>query len=130
MSFVDVIRLNEVYAASYPPGILNGGGANDPHIASLAPNTAVVSVATTVTVNGSNFAPDAQVEVNQVALTTTFVSATQLTASYTAATVGAKTFTVRNVGAAEESNAVTFTVTATQEEPRGQSDKDREEPAP
>jgi len=127
----DARRMEAAYSGSYPPSILNGG--DDPHIASVAPNTCVVNVATPITVTGTNFATDAAIEVNNVAIATTRVSATQLTATYTPATTGAKTITVRNVGAAEESNSVPFTVTATQQQAASEPEPEPEvapEPEP
>jgi hypothetical protein len=72
----------------------------------------------TVTLTGTNYLADSVIEINQIAVATTFVSATSLTTSYDPLVAGAKTFTVRNGGSGgEESNPSTFTVTGAQEEP-------------
>lgn len=86
--------------------------APDPQITSLSPNMAVAGTPTSVTVNGSNFDPDAQVEVNGTAQTTTFVSASRLTANYTPVAAGTVQFSVRNMATTAESNNMLFTVTA------------------
>lgn len=108
------------YDESYPPSVYDGGGTvPDPTISSLSPNTAVAgSGPVTVTVTGTNFVSGSSaIEINQVAVPTTFVSATSLTTSYDPLVAGDKTFTVRNGGpGGEESNSSTFTVTATGEE--------------
>lgn len=97
------------YEESYPPFLFAGG---DPRISSLAPNTASASAGpTTVTVNGSNFEADSVVEIDGVAQTTTFVSASRLTVSYDPSTAGTFVFTVRNASNLE-SNDSPFVVTA------------------
>ena len=71
----DRLRLAQAYYdASYPPSLFTGGAPADPHISSLSPNTGTVGTATPVTVNGANFAADAEVEVNGEAIPTTFVA--------------------------------------------------------
>ena len=68
----------------------------------------------TLTVNGTGFVSGAVVQWNGAALTTTFVSATQLTASIPASlvrTAGTANVTVINSGAAP-SNALAFTIMA------------------
>jgi len=83
----------------------------DPVLTSLTPNTSSLAAgAVTVTVNGSDFESHAVVEVNDVAVPTTYVSATQLTVNYTPTAVGTVTFSVRQDP--EESADVPFTVTA------------------
>ncbi|GAA4032866.1 hypothetical protein GCM10022409_16440 [Hymenobacter glaciei] len=88
-----------------------------PNITSLAPNTtAAGSAAFTLTVNGTGFLSGSVVNFNGTALTTTFVSATQLTAAVPAsavATVGTYNVTVANPSANQggTSAAATFTVT-------------------
>jgi hypothetical protein len=64
--------------------------ANAPAITLLSPGSAVAgSVGFTLTVNGSNFDPSAQVLFNGVARTTTFLSGTQLQASINASDIAA-----------------------------------------
>jgi hypothetical protein len=88
-----------------------------PMITSLAPNTTPAgSVAFTLTVNGTGFLSGSVVSFNGAALTTTFVSATQLTAAvpvFAVATVGTYNVTVVNPSANQggTSAAATFTVT-------------------
>jgi len=88
-----------------------------PTITSLAPNTVVAGAAAfTLTVNGTGFLAGSVINFNGAALTTTFVSATQLTAAVPAsavATVGAYRVTVVNPSANQggTSAAVTFAVT-------------------
>ena len=80
-------------------------------------------MAFTLTVNGANFASNAQINWNGAAQTTTPVSAAQLTADIPAsaiATAGTVTVTVTNPGTpggtygggtlAETSNSMTFTI--------------------
>jgi hypothetical protein len=63
---------------------------NAPAITLLSPSSAVAgSVGFTLTVNGSNFDPAAQVLFNGVARTTTFLSSTQLQASINASDIAA-----------------------------------------
>ena len=76
-------------------------------------STAAGSAAFVLTINGSGFVTGSTVMWNTTALTTTFVSATQLTANVPAnllATAGNASVTVSNAGVA--SNAVTFTINA------------------
>jgi hypothetical protein len=104
--------LARYYDQSYPPSLWGGGAAVDPHIDTLAPNTGSAAAGPiAVTVTGTNFEAGSVIEVDQVALPTTFVSATSLTTSYDPATAGTKLFTVRNPND-EESNSVPFTVAA------------------
>jgi hypothetical protein len=110
--------LARYYDESYPPSLWGGGGPTlpDPHITTLAPNSGSAAAGPiAITVTGTNFEATSVVEVDQVALATTFVSATSLTTSYDPATAGTKLFTVRNVND-EESNSVPFTVAAEVEE--------------
>ena len=89
----------------------------DPHISSLAPNTGAVGAARTVTVNGTNFFAASKVEVNQMDVATTYVSATALTAVIPdRVTAGTVRVTVRNPTVEMESNGVDFTFTAAAEE--------------
>lgn len=110
------------YEDSYPPSLWGGGGIPDPTITVLAPNTGVAGGGPyTVQVDGTRFVASSVVEAAQAPLPTTYVSATRLTATYSPSAEGAVPFTVRSGGAGgEESNAVTFTVTAAQGEPTGE----------
>jgi YVTN family beta-propeller protein len=97
--------LTEVIAASNPV----------PVATSLAPTFATAGDATfTLTVNGSGFVSNSVVNWNGVALTTTFVSATQLTASVPAGDVvnsGTASVTVFNPAlGGGTSGALTFTI--------------------
>jgi hypothetical protein len=88
----------------------------DPAITTLTPNTtSAAGGAVTVTVTGTNFVSGSTIEIDQVAVPTTFVSATSLTTSYDPSTAGTVVFTVRNPND-EESNGVNFIVGATVEE--------------
>ncbi len=86
-----------------------------PSITTLSPNTAVASgLGFTLTVNGTNFVTGAVVNWNAVALTTTFVSATQVTAAVPAAniaTAGSAAITVSNPGPVTSAPAA-FTIIA------------------
>jgi hypothetical protein len=88
-----------------------------PTIASLAPNTAVAgSVSRVLTVNGTGFVSGSVVSFGANALTTTYVSATQLTATVPASaltTAGVYNVTVTSPApGGGTSAAVAFTVTA------------------
>lgn len=88
-----------------------------PTISSLAPSTALAgSTAFTLTVNGTGFVSSSVVNFNGTALTTTYVSATQLTAAVPAAalaTAGAYNVTVTSPApGGGTSAAAMFTVTA------------------
>ncbi|GAB3722155.1 hypothetical protein GCM10027594_02800 [Hymenobacter agri] len=89
-----------------------------PTITSLAPSTAVAGgAAFTLTVNGTGFISGSVVNFNGTALTTTFVSATQVTAAVPASAIaaaGTYNVTVANPSASQggTSAAATFTVTA------------------
>jgi uncharacterized protein (TIGR03437 family) len=86
-----------------------------PGLTSLSPSTAVSGAGGfTVTVNGSGFVSGSVVQWNGAALTTTFVSTTQLTAAVPAgdiASVGVAQVTVTNPGGGT-SNALPFTIQA------------------
>jgi hypothetical protein len=111
MSIVD-----RPYEESYPPSLWDGS-TPDPSITSLAPNTGVAGAGPfSVGVTGARFIPTSVVEADQAAVPTTYVSATQLTAELDPQTAGSLSITVRNGGSGgEESNAVTFTVTAAED---------------
>jgi len=83
--------------------------ANAPSIASLSPASATAGAAAfTLTVNGANFDPAAQVQFNGSPRTTTFVSGTQLQAAITngdLAAAGANSVTVANPVAAGGTSA-------------------------
>jgi hypothetical protein len=92
------------------------GTSNTPVLTSLLPSSAQVgSGQLTLTVNGSNFAPSANVEWNGVPVTTTFNSPSQLTATIPASdlnTVGTPNVQVVNPnGTNATSNQLTFTIT-------------------
>lgn len=111
------------YDQSYPLSVLT-----DPHIDTLTPNTvSAAGGAATITVTGTRFEPTSVIEIDQVAVPTTYVSATSLTTSFNPNTAGTVTFTVRNTSG-EESNSVPFTVgaLAADEEPSTQSAPDPE----
>jgi hypothetical protein len=86
--------------------------SSGPVITSLSPNTATAGgAAFTLTVNGSGFVSGAAVYWNATALTTTFVSATQLTAQVTAnliATPGTVAVTVVENGTTSPSASFTI----------------------
>src|SRR6266436_8780092 len=87
--------------------------AANPTITSINPNSCLAgSPQFTLTVNGTNFVNGATVNWNGSALTTTFVSSTQLTAIVPAANVaavGTASITVKN-STGSASNAQTFTI--------------------
>lgn len=99
-----------------------GGGVGDPQISSIAPSTlAATAGPTTLTITGTQFVAGSVVEFDQVAQTTTFVSATSLTISFDPTIAHNYDVTVRNPNE-EESNTVSFVVTATvEEEPQAMS---------
>jgi hypothetical protein len=83
-------------------------------ITSLSPSTATAGgAAFTLTVNGTGFVSSAVVQWNGTALSTTFVSATQLTAQVTASLIAtAGTAAVTVLQNAATSNSVNFTIAA------------------
>ncbi|HLY57850.1 MAG TPA: IPT/TIG domain-containing protein [Stellaceae bacterium] len=91
-----------------------GVAAPAPTISTLSPaSTTAGSAAFTLTVNGSNFVAASTVNWNGSALTTTFVTASQLTAAIPAANVaagGTAVVTVVNPAPGGASPALTFTV--------------------
>jgi uncharacterized protein (TIGR03437 family) len=109
-----------VLPATFTPGTVTFSQANNPlpALSSLSPNSASAgSPAFVLTVNGTNFVNGAVVRWNTSDRTTTFVSATQLTAQITAADVAAQgsgSVTVFNPAPGGGlSNALTFSITAT-----------------
>ena len=88
--------------------------AAGPVITSLSPSTATAGAAAfTLTVNGTGFVSGAVVQWNSTALSTTFVSATQLTAQVTATLIAAAgTAAVTVLENAVTSNSVNFTIAA------------------
>jgi hypothetical protein len=110
---VDVVQ-GGVHAASTLSFTITAAA---PVITSLSPTSVVAgSPATTLTVNGTGFTASSVVNWNSSALTTAYVSATQLTATIPAAnltTAATPSITVVNpAGSGGTSNAVMFTVTA------------------
>src|SRR5205814_4248108 len=87
-----------------------------PTLTSLLPaSTAAGGGNFTLTVNGMNFASNAQVQWNGNPRVTTFVSGSQLTAQITAADIqnqGSASITVANPTAGTVSNALLFTITS------------------
>lgn len=82
----------------------------DPEITSLTPNTVVAaSGLVTINVAGEGFVADATIEINQIAVPTTFVSSVLLTTPYDPISSGTFEFTVRQDP--HESNSLLFTVT-------------------
>jgi hypothetical protein len=107
-----VIAVQAVFDTSYLPGAWTA----DPTVTNTVPNTRIQNTAAaTITVNGTNFATDAKIEVDGVQQTTTRVSALICTMSYAPGPIGTGTrsIRVRNVAVNEVSNAVNLTVTAT-----------------
>ena len=133
-SFVDATQLTaavpaNLIAATGAPSIAvvnPGGAASDPVpfaidaptpvIGSLSPSSATVGgPALTLTVNGTGFLPDATVQWNGAALTTSFANPTQLTAAVPAnliAATGAASIAVANPGGAADSGTVSFPINA------------------
>ena len=101
------------YGAAYRLTVSTG--TQPATITSLSPNTCQAGrYPFTLIVNGTGFVSSALVKWNGTALTTTFVSATQLTASISASlvrTAGTANVTVINSGAAA-SNTLAFAITA------------------
>ena len=93
--------------------IIPAGGSLGPSLSSLSPNSANAGgAAFTLTVNGSGFVSGSTVQWNGSALSTTYVSASQLTASVSASFVasqGTANVTVQNSGGAA-SSPLTFTI--------------------
>ncbi len=89
-----------------------------PTIASLSPNSVVAGTGTlTLTVNGANFLPGALASVvrwNYTALTTAYVSSTQLTATVPASLIAAGTAKITVVTAGGTSSGLPFTVNPAQ----------------
>jgi hypothetical protein len=118
---ITVATAETIEAIAAEPGFSNSTAASavftiqaPPAIASISPTLATAGgSAFTLTVNGTNFISGATVEWGTTALTTTFVSATQLTAAVPAnliATPGTINVTVTDV--AGTSAAATFTINA------------------
>jgi hypothetical protein len=94
-----------------------GSGAPAPTLSSITPNTSPngISSPLTLTANGTNFVSGSQVIWNGVAMTTTFVSSTQLTASiptsyFGTADIGTSNVFVLNPNSTA-SNDLPFTIT-------------------
>lgn len=88
---------------------VNTGVVLPPTITSISPTSCAAGAATfTLTVNGTNFTSAGVVRWNATALTTTFVSSTQLTATVTGSLVAAATaacITVSDVGGISNSKS-------------------------
>ena len=120
----DQVRVQRLDFRGYPPtGVPWGqpgwasGGVSDPHISSISPSTlAAPAAAALVTVTGTQFVSGATIEIDNVAVATTFVSATTLTTSWDPTVAKTYVFTVRNPNE-EESNSVNFVVTAAAADP-------------
>jgi hypothetical protein len=101
------------------PGSGGMGGSTgplDPYITSIVPSTiAATAAATTITVKGARFAAGCTIEFDNVAVPTTFVSATTVTTSYDPTVAKVIDVTVRR--GVEESNTIKWNVTATSEDP-------------
>lgn len=108
-----------VESAAYT--IQQGQASTPPSIATLSPSSATAGgEAFALTVSGSNFTSDATVDWGSTALTTTYVSATELTAAVPAsliASAGTVTITVTNSAGA--SSGSTFTINASSSSPSG-----------
>lgn len=86
-------------------------GPNDPYITSLSPSSLPASAgATTITLTGARFQSGCTIEFDNVAVPTTFVSATSLTTSFDPTVAKVIQVTVRQ--GVEESNNLTLTITA------------------
>jgi IPT/TIG domain len=79
-----------------------------PTITSVSPTSTLQNLPTTVTVTGGGFLPDDTVSLGGTALTTTWISSTQLSASVPAGTAG--TFPLSIQRSAGASNAINFRV--------------------
>jgi hypothetical protein len=103
------VAIDDIEWTGYTP-------ANAPTIATLTPNTAVAgSGSVALTVDGTNFVSGSAIYFNNIPLTTTYVSPTQLTATIPAGSVASASVspvTVRNTTNGVPSNPVNFTVTA------------------
>lgn len=97
------------------PGSGGTGGSTsptDPYITGINPSTiAATAGATLITVTGARFAAGCTIEFDNVAVPTTFVSATSVTTSFDPTV--AKVISVSVRSGTEESNNVTLTVTTT-----------------
>jgi hypothetical protein len=93
-------------------GMTGSTGPLDPYITSIVPATiAATAAATTITVKGARFAAGCTIEFDNVAVPTTFVSATTVTTSYDPTVAKVIAVTVRR--GVEESNTINWTVTPT-----------------
>jgi hypothetical protein len=93
-------------------GMSGSTGPTDPYITNIVPTTiAATAAATTITVKGARFAAGCTIEFDNVAVPTTFVSATTVTTSYDPTVAKVIDVTVRR--GAEESNTLKWTVTPT-----------------
>lgn len=94
-------------------GVGPGGGPpgdNDPSLTSIAPPGVLAEAgATLLTLTGNDFVAGSVIEIDQVAVPTTFVNSTTLTTSFDPSVPGRLMFSVRNPNA-EESNSRPFIV--------------------
>ncbi len=96
-----------------------GGGGGDPFtFTSITPSTGVVGAAVTATVIGTGFDPAATVAIGAEAVTTTFVSSTELTVAFSilVASAGSLVCYVGNPGGVW-TDPFTFTATAASADP-------------
>ena len=107
----DLVAADAAAGGSVPPDLLV-----PPTATLLSPTSVVVNVATPVTVTGTGFDAGTRVVVDGIAQPTTYLSPTQVRYSALADAVGAQDVRVRR-STGLPSNALTLTVTATQEEP-------------
>jgi subtilase family serine protease len=122
--FRDIISGNNGYSAGVGWDFVTGVGScqgltglqasstSAPAITSLSPSSATAGGASfTLTVNGSGFVSGSKVDWNGTALTTTYVSSTQVTATVPASDIAtAGTASVTVVNGSTVSNAETFTI--------------------
>jgi len=95
-----------------PHGCVNAPPVGtDPEITGIDPQVVATGAPRTITVRGRDFQPDADVEFNQVAGTTVFVSEFELTGTFTPSAAGWVGVSVRNDALDAESNSVPLRVT-------------------
>ena len=112
---VGVLDLTNTLSNQLPFTITGTGPTSPPTLASLSPSTVVAgSQSFTLTATGTNFVMASQITWNGVALTSTFVSATQLTTTIPATAVAAAANAIVAVLNPDStiSNSLTFTISA------------------
>ena len=93
------------------------GALAQPTLATIAPSTVSAAAGPiTVLCTGSGYIAESKIQVDGVAVATTFVSSTQLTTSYDPSVAGTTQFTVRNPDG-KVTTAKPFTVAALVEDP-------------